>query len=301
MGFRLGNKYIMKLTVVTATFNCIRSGNGDNLIRCIESVAKLKTPHEHLIYDGASNDDTVDLLKIQAAKYPTLRFVSEPDTGIYNALNKGVRDAQGEWFYVLGADDYVCNPEVMDRLIAQEDIYTRVVVAPVMRVDGPCLYKSINDLQNIFSGYPYSHQSLIMKTDDVRKYGGFDEEYTMAADWIMQMHCHLDNMKFHYTENPFAYYAAGGFSENPANRNRYIHDYRGVHKLAMGIEDKEFDLFISRGFPRIKTISRLLKHRDFAFHLAAKKLMHICIKYYLRIVFYPIVLIKRQIVTTRTK
>ena len=44
----------MKLTCVTATFNVIAAGNRDKLIRCVESVAKLKTAHEHLIYDGAS-------------------------------------------------------------------------------------------------------------------------------------------------------------------------------------------------------------------------------------------------------
>ena len=43
----------MKLTCVTATFNCIKAGNRERLIRCVESVAKLKTAHEHLVYDGA--------------------------------------------------------------------------------------------------------------------------------------------------------------------------------------------------------------------------------------------------------
>ena len=97
----------MKLTCVTATFNCIKAGNRERLIRCIESVAKLKTEHEHLIYDGASADGTAELLHELEVKTLGLKVISEPDTGIYNAINKGVRDAKGEWFYVLGADDYV--------------------------------------------------------------------------------------------------------------------------------------------------------------------------------------------------
>ena len=52
----------MKLTCVTATFNCIKAGNRERLIRCVEPVAKLKTEHEHLIYDGASKDGTAELL-----------------------------------------------------------------------------------------------------------------------------------------------------------------------------------------------------------------------------------------------
>lgn len=61
---------VMKLTCVTATFNCIKSGNLDRLIRCVESVAKLKTEHEHLIYDGASTDGTVKLLRELESKTP---------------------------------------------------------------------------------------------------------------------------------------------------------------------------------------------------------------------------------------
>ena len=107
----------MKLTCVTATFNCIKAGNRERLVRCIESVAKLKTEHEHLIYDGESTDGTAELLRELEAKTPGLKVVSEPDTGIYNALNKGVRDAKGDWFYVLGADDYILHPDVLDSII----------------------------------------------------------------------------------------------------------------------------------------------------------------------------------------
>lgn len=92
----------MKLTCVTATFNCIKAGNRERLIRCVESVAKLKTEHEHLIYDGVSTDGTVELLRELEAKIPNLKVVSEPDTGIYNALNKGVRDAKGGMVLCVG-------------------------------------------------------------------------------------------------------------------------------------------------------------------------------------------------------
>ena len=85
----------MKLTCVTATFNCIKAGNRERLIRCVESVAKLKTEHEHLIYDGVSTDGTVELLRELEKRTPNLHVVTESDTGIYNALNKGVRDAKG--------------------------------------------------------------------------------------------------------------------------------------------------------------------------------------------------------------
>ena len=66
-----------------------------------------------------STDGTVELLRELEAKTPGLRVVSEPDTGLYNALNKGVRDAQGEWFYVLGCDDYIIHPQLLDEIIVE--------------------------------------------------------------------------------------------------------------------------------------------------------------------------------------
>ena len=172
----------VKLTVVTAVRNAIAAGNRDALVRCVESVALLKTMHEHLIYDGASTDGTIDLLHELETKTPGLKVVSEQDTGIYNALNKGVRDATGDWFYVLGCDDYICHPAVLDRLVAEVERSNHVeaIVSTVRRQTSSSeedWFTDTSQLDQIFTDPCVCHQGELLRTSIVRDLGGFDERY----------------------------------------------------------------------------------------------------------------------------
>ena len=91
-----------KLTAITATRN-----REAFLPRCIESVAAQSYPYkEHIIIDGDSLDGTISLLKSYAEKYPHIRWQSEKDSGISNALNKGLTIATGDAIGVIGDDDY---------------------------------------------------------------------------------------------------------------------------------------------------------------------------------------------------
>ena len=185
----------MKLTCVTATFNCIKSGNRDKLVRCVESVAALKIDHEHLVYDGASADGTRELLFELERRTPGLTVVSEPDTGIYNALNKGVRDAKGEWFYVLGADDYIVSEDNMQTALdeggaAEADI----VVTPVYTSENLTTKLRINK-KNAIGTMPYPHQGMLMRTTAVRALKGFNEEFPITADYDMVLRALLQDKK----------------------------------------------------------------------------------------------------------
>ena len=291
----------MKLTCVTATFNCIKAGNRDRLIRCVESVAKLKTGHEHLIYDGASTDGTVELLRELEAKTPGLKVVSEPDTGIYNALNKGVRDAQGEWFYVLGADDYIMNVQYFDRVLREAEESTSVIVAPVARDDGMVLFEKESDLANIFFGYPYSHQGVVMKSEVVRRYGGFNERYLTCADWNLFLLCHKAGEPHQYVYRPFTFYAEGGFSEDPRNVWIVRRGFDETRRNTLGLTEQAYARFRQRGFPGISTIIWLLVHPDLAFKLSGRRMFFNMLRFYMKIAFYPLVLIRRNILSKRMR
>src|SRR4029079_8021412 len=80
----------------------------------LDSVASLRAPHEHIVIDGASDDGTVELL--EGREDPHLTWISEPDSGQTEAVNKGLRRAQGELLAWVNADDaYI--PEAVDRAI----------------------------------------------------------------------------------------------------------------------------------------------------------------------------------------
>ena len=105
--------YSPLVTIVTVVLNFV-----NYIDTCIESVLKQSYPHiEHVIIDGGSTDGTVDILSSYSAKYPDrVRFISEPDKGAWDALNKGIRMAKGEIIGVLGADD-MHEPDVIRTVV----------------------------------------------------------------------------------------------------------------------------------------------------------------------------------------
>ena len=278
----------MKLTCVTATFNCIKAGNRERLIRCVESVARLKTEHEHLIYDGASADGTVELLLELEAKTPGLKVVSKPDTGIYNALNKGVRDAKGEWFYVLGADDYIIHPGVMDDILSSVD--SDVIVTPVKRPHGN---RGIS-LSDIFFITPYCHQGVIAKTSVIREYaGGFDERFKICADYDQMLRLHLAGCKIAYLNTIFAFFGDNGMSSN--NPDALLDDAVKVVSANFDLTEEEALEIIKRQRIPWRMIWRYNNHKDYALRYAARRMGIEKVKDWLRGVFWPIVVCRRKV------
>ncbi|MDY7029304.1 MAG: glycosyltransferase family 2 protein [Spirochaetota bacterium] len=99
------------ISIITASYN-----NSKSLQRCIDSVKEQNSQiFEHLIVDGASQDGTVGILKKNADNIAW--WISEPDTGIYEAWNKALVHARGEWLLFLGGDDQLATPHAMERVV----------------------------------------------------------------------------------------------------------------------------------------------------------------------------------------
>lgn len=97
------------ISIVTPTFNARAT-----IERCLESVAaQTAASVEHVVVDGGSTDGTVDVLQAWSARLGA--WVSERDSGIYDAMNKGIARARGRWLYFLGADDALAAPDVLER------------------------------------------------------------------------------------------------------------------------------------------------------------------------------------------
>lgn len=95
-----------KVTVVTPTFNLIEGGREKFFQQCIESVHNQTYQNiEHLIIDGASTDGTLELLQ-KYEKKGWIKCYSEPDEGMCDAMNKGIRKASGEYVAILNSDDF---------------------------------------------------------------------------------------------------------------------------------------------------------------------------------------------------
>ncbi|QOR76686.1 MAG: glycosyltransferase [Thermoflavifilum sp.] len=101
----------MLFSIITVTRNGAKT-----LMRALDSVAQQTfQDYEHLVIDGCSTDGTVELLHRYALQHPRLRYISEPDRGVYDAINKGIHMAQGEIIALLHADDFYADAYVLQR------------------------------------------------------------------------------------------------------------------------------------------------------------------------------------------
>ncbi len=117
------------ISVVTATLN-VRP----TVERLAESLSlQTSKDFEWIVVDGGSDDGTVDFLEAFSKENPWCLYVSEPDSGIYDALNKGIRMASGDFYLVIGADDYLYSDAVYNYHKAVIETSADIVLANVIR------------------------------------------------------------------------------------------------------------------------------------------------------------------------
>lgn len=164
------------LSIITVVFNCELT-----LSSTIESVVQQKfKDFEYIIIDGGSTDGTLQLLE-DYSEHIDIK-ISEKDKGIYDAMNKGIGQASGEWIYFLNAGDVLYDKRVLTNLF-QLDFSADIVYGKHEADYG--YFKRIQKpsaLKKIWKGMIFSHQAMIAKTA-LMKASPFDLTYKMSADY----------------------------------------------------------------------------------------------------------------------
>ena len=120
------------VTVVTVCLNVIQTGRKEMFLQCVESVRRQTYPRiEHLIIDGASTDGTIPLLQSL-----NLSFFSEKDTGIYDAMNKGIARGKGEYVLFLNTDDFFIPVQASKKASGPSRPIMRIIRMPIKRFFG---------------------------------------------------------------------------------------------------------------------------------------------------------------------
>ena len=104
----------MKVSIITVTYN-----SATTIVDTIESVLQQTYPHiEYIVVDGGSKDDTIEQVKrFETAFGDRLKWISEPDKGIYDAMNKGIAMASGDVVGILNSDDYFTSKQVIANMV----------------------------------------------------------------------------------------------------------------------------------------------------------------------------------------
>lgn len=173
----------IQVTVITVVYNAV-----DKIEETIRSVL-LQTyeSKEYIIIDGGSTDGTVEV--IQRYEEQLAYFVSEPDNGIYDAMNKGIKRANGKWLNFMNAGDTFYDNHVLYRafsVFAIQEFVDDVKVVygnVVMKIGGqPEIIKDLSDVSRDMEPFSLNHQSTFTRTDFLREIGGYDTTYKIAAD-----------------------------------------------------------------------------------------------------------------------
>lgn len=201
----------MKITIITVCYNA------DKVIeKTIQSVQKQTYSNiEYIVIDGGSSDRTLDIIM----KYEKCisNWISEPDKGVFDAMNKGLDRANGDYVIFMNAGDYFADADVIEKVC---NYIFHNKGADVYHGD---VYKNTQSKNNVWKAVPFylnkrkikgmniCHQAIFTKLDTAKKYY-FDISYKLTADYDMMMKIFKNGGIFKYMELNIAVYDTTGMS-----------------------------------------------------------------------------------------
>jgi glycosyltransferase involved in cell wall biosynthesis len=203
----------MKVSIVTATYN-----SSETLEDCIKSVASQTYPDiEHIIIDGDSTDGTLDVLKKYEDKIA--KIISEPDNGIYDAMNKGLGSATGDIIGILNSDDMYADNSVIESVVSTiaennvDSCYGDLVYVDQHDTNKVVRHwKSGNFFKERFKrGWMPPHPTFFVKKHIYEQYGIFNLDFPLAADYeLMLRFLYKYNVSIAYIPKSLARMRTGG-------------------------------------------------------------------------------------------
>ena len=176
---------------------------------------------EYLIIDGASKDGTKDIIKSKAQKFQQVKWISEPDQGIYDALNKGIKMATGDVIGFVHSDDFLANNDVIEQVA--KIFSTHHVVG----VYGDLHYVAFENKDKVIrnwksrkfkpsllqNGWMPAHPTLFLKSSVYKNKGTFDLTYKIAADYDFILRVFTEKTySFYYLQETMTKMRVGGAS-----------------------------------------------------------------------------------------
>lgn len=278
---------MLKISIIIATYNSEKT-----LKQTLDSIRYQTYENiETIVIDGLSTDDTLKIVK----EYSDVvkRYISEKDTGIYNAFNKGINLATGDYIVFLGSDDCLINYNVISNVASEIDGTTDMLSAPIICIDeNNSEFKFSNKIsqEDIFSGKMLPHPGIFVKKGIMLKYK-FNENNKIISDYEFLVRYILDGGKIKFIDKPVVYFSLGGISSDNFNGDSWklnVYEHLRLYQN-LNIDTKylftylnnelhyvdiyNFDFIIKS---LIKSILRKLSIIEFIKVLLGKKKKHKC-------------------------
>ncbi len=221
----------MKVSIITATYN-----SAATLEDTIKSVLQQTYSNiEYIIIDGASKDNTLDIVKQYEPQFgERLKWLSENDSGIYDAMNKGIKMATGEIVGILNSDDYFTSPDVIERMASAFDdktldaIYGDIHFIRDGYPDKCVRYYSSKPFRPLWLrfGFMPAHPSFYCRKEVFEKAGLYKTDYKIGSDYEMMVRLFMvHRIRAKYLPIDFVTMRTGGAStRNVKSRLQLIKD-----------------------------------------------------------------------------
>jgi len=195
-----------KLSIITVSLN-----SAATIGATINSILNQTfTDFEYLVLDGGSIDGTVEILQANS-EHGKLIYNSEKDNGIYDAMNKGLKQARGEWIYFIGSDDVLYSEDVLEKIFAMDSADAQVIYGNVQLLHSGKIYDGLFDHEKL-SQNNICHQAMFVKKSLYERIGGFNNKYPIAADYEFNMKWMGMGIPSFYTTETVAIYNEQGLS-----------------------------------------------------------------------------------------
>lgn len=232
----------MKVTIITSCYNRVKTIRG-----CIESVLAQDYPDiEYIVVDGASTDGSMDV--INEYKDRIAKIISEPDHGMYEAINKGLRAATGDIVGLVHSDDFLFSNQTVSNIVKRfEETHADFLYGDGLFVDSNDTKKPVRNWKGgryskgkVRCGWLPLHPTCYLKSSFYKEVGPYNEKYKIAADTDFLVRALYEHSpKVAYLKEYIVRMRMGGLSTDSAKRK------------AMWKED--IDIYSSHGFAALPT------------------------------------------------
>lgn len=199
----------MKISIITVCYNAEQT-----IEDTIKSVlSQTYDNYEYLIIDGKSNDNTLSIInKYKDNKH--IKLISEKDNGLYDAMNKGIKNATGDIIATLNSDDILFDNSIFQTVIDNYDSKTDIVYGDILYCDSN-LDKIVRDYISGEKTSDYwcpAHPSMYVRKEVFNKIGNYNINYKICADYDFMVRCNINNLTFKYINKYFVKMRYGGKS-----------------------------------------------------------------------------------------
>lgn len=210
----------ISFSIVTATYN-----SAATVADCVASVRTQLYKAEHIIVDGASHDNTLDVIRTLS---PSCTIISEPDNGIYDAMNKGIALAKGDVIGILNSDDFYVDNQVLSKVakvfacLDVDAVYADIVFVKPDNLNKIVRYYSGADfkLSNFSQGLMPPHPTFFVRKECYIRYGLYRKDYQIAADFELLLRFMVTyNIRCQYLPDILVKMRTGGASTRSLRSN----------------------------------------------------------------------------------